>query len=420
MIENSEVTLSQMIKIIHRAINSVERGLLNHGEKVAYLMLNLLKAEGSYSEEEIINLCAISIFHDIGAYKVAEKDKVAEVDESASVYEHAIYGSLFIKYFSPLSDLYKVVLTHHFTHTYYLENEIDVISIEGLLLNFADYVDRMYVSENTNIKDTILKIKDEFLAEHIDLFLTADSKFNFLSKLFDGSYLKELYKFFDKKILTREEVLAYSQMLAYSIDFRSEATVKHTIIVEAISYQIGKLYGLNKKTLSKIKMASTLHDIGKIGIPVEILEKPGKLTEDEFEIMKSHAIMGYNILSDLNIDDIRDIGTLHHEKLDGAGYPFGLKENQLTTEMRIVAIGDIVSALIGVRSYKEAFSKEKIIKILTDMAAYKKIDSFIVNLFAENYDFIIEEAQKQSSNLMDIYSNLNTEFKILLKQFTYK
>ena len=80
MKENFEVTLKQMILIIHRTINSVDKRLLNHGEQVAYIMLNLLKAEGSYSDEEILEICAISIFHDIGAYKVAEIDKLVEID----------------------------------------------------------------------------------------------------------------------------------------------------------------------------------------------------------------------------------------------------------------------------------------------------------------------------------------------------
>ena len=95
-----------------------------------------------------------------------------------------------------------------------------------------------------------------------------------------------------------------------------------------------------------------------MSIPTEILEKPDKLTTDEFEIMKQHCIIGYNILSDLNIDDIRDIATFHHEKLDGSGYPFGLKTKDLSPEARIVAISDILSALIGSRSYKEGFPKE--------------------------------------------------------------
>lgn len=412
---NLQVTLKQMITIIHRTINSVEKKLLNHGEKVAYLMLNLLKADGSYSEEEIINICAISIFHDIGAYKVAGKDKISEIDESESPINHAIYGSLFIKYFSPLSDLYKIVLTHHFTPNYFRDKHEEVISKEGLLLNFADNIDRAYLNDIESLKSYINNNRDNYLEEHINLFFEGDKKFDFLNKLFNGSYVEELYDFFETKSLTREEVISYSKMLAYSIDFRSEATVKHTILVEAISYQIAKLYGLDEKILTKIKFAAALHDVGKIGIPVEILEKPGKLTDDEFEIMKSHAFIGYTILSDLNIDDIRNIGTLHHEKLDGTGYPFGLKENEISKEMRIIAIGDIISALMGARSYKEEFNKDRIIEIIKNMVDYKKIDGEIVSLFIQNYDYIIEEAQKQCLDLMNIYLNLNNEYKELLE-----
>ena len=108
MKENFKVTLKQMILVIHRTINSVDKRLLNHGERVAYIMLNLLKSEGSYSEGEILKLCTISIFHDIGAYKVTERDKLLEIDTKAPI-EHAVYGALFIKYFSPLSDLYNIV-----------------------------------------------------------------------------------------------------------------------------------------------------------------------------------------------------------------------------------------------------------------------------------------------------------------------
>lgn len=410
MKENFEVTLKQMILVIHRTINSVDKRLLNHGEQVGYIMLNLLKAEGSYSDEEILEICTISIFHDIGAYKVTERDKLVGIDVTAPI-EHAVYGSLFIKYFSPLSDLYDIVLTHHFTIKYFKDKHMEVLSKEGLLLNFADYIDRICLNKNTSAKNYIKENKN-YSKEHIDLFVEADKKYDFLNKLLNGSYVDELYSFLETKILSREDVIAYSKMLAYSIDFRSEATVKHTILVEFISYQIAKFYGLDEKVLTKIKVAAALHDIGKIGIPVEILEKPGKLTDDEFEIMKSHAIIGYDILSNLNIDDIRDIGTLHHEKLDGTGYPFGLKGEEITVEMRIVAIGDIISALLGSRSYKEEFNKDKIIKILESMADMNKIDSKIVNLFINNYDYIINEAQNQSSDLMNTYLNLNNEYNI--------
>jgi putative nucleotidyltransferase with HDIG domain len=417
MKKHFNVTIKQLLRVINRAISFADKKLLNHGEEVAYIMLNLLKADGSYSEEEILKICVLSTFHDIGAYKVTESDNLLDSD-TVSPYNHAIYGSLFIKYFSPLSDLYNLVLGHHFTVKYFKDKQMEVLSKEGLLLNFADYIDRVYLNKNALEKIYTQDSDKYYLKEHIDLFVKADKEFNFLNKLFDGSYVTELYDFFEAKIVTREEIISYSKMLAYSIDFRSEATVRHTITVEAISYQIAKLYGFDEETLTNIGVAAVLHDIGKIAVPVDILEKPGSLTDEEFEIMKSHALLGYNILSDLNIDDIRDIGTLHHEKLDGTGYPFGLKRSQITPEMRILAIGDIVSALLGVRSYKKEFSKEEIIKILKNMADYNKIDLNITELFIENYDYIIEKATIDSKDLMDKYLNLNTEYEELLKYYS--
>ncbi|AQS09501.1 cyclic di-GMP phosphodiesterase response regulator RpfG [Clostridium saccharobutylicum] len=417
MNNNLGVTSNKMISIIHKDINAVDKRLLNHGQRVAYIMLNLLKADGSYSEEEILKICFVSILHDIGAYKVTERDKLTAVD-IITPFNHAIYGALFIKYFSPLGDLYKIVLTHHFTVKYYKDRHMEIVSKEGLLLNFADYLDRIYLNKQVIEKLHEEKQKKHYLKEHINLFIEADKKYQFIEKLIDGTYITELDRFFEKRYFTREKVVAYSKMLAYCIDFRSEATVIHTITVEAISEQIAKIYGLDDEKVELIKVAATLHDIGKIAIPVEILEKPGKLTQEEFEIMKSHAKIGYDILSGVNIDDIRDIGTLHHEKLDGNGYPFGLKAEQISVEMRIVAISDIVSALVGVRSYKEGFNKEKIIKILKEMSDNNKIDSTITHLFIQNYDYIVDEAKKQCADLMDKYLNIQNEYKETLKYFS--
>ncbi|OOP72860.1 HD-GYP domain-containing protein [Clostridium beijerinckii] len=406
-----------MILIIHNAINSVDIRLFNHGQKVAYIMMNLLKVKGEYTDEEIRELCTLGVFHDIGAYKVEEIDKLAEIDINAP-FRHAIYGSLFIKYFSPLSKMHEIILTHHFSDKYYKSRNMGIISKEGLLLNFSDYIERIYSIRQETAKELIKNSEKYYTEENVKLFLKADKEYNFVEKLLNGSYEEELYSFFEKKILTREEILASSKMLAYSIDFRSEATVKHTILVEAISYQIGKLIGLDEEALDKIKIASVLHDIGKIAIPVQILEKHEKLTQEEFEIMKKHSLIGYNILSNLNIDDIRDIATLHHEKIDGTGYPFGIKGDELTVESKIVAIGDIASALIGVRSYKKSFEKEKVIKILNDMVKSNKIDAQITKLLINNYDFIVFEALNESNNLMKTYINIKDEYKYLLQLYS--
>lgn len=399
---------------MNKTINSIDGRFIEHGNRVSYIIFNLLKVSGKYTDEEILKICVISIFHDIGAYKVAERDKLLNADMESPV-NHAVYGALFIKNFSPLAEYYDVVLSHHFTMDYYRKRNMEVLSYEGLMLSFADYVDRLSLN---NIKIDYNKIEKYYLKEHFDLFKKADGKYKFLNKLSDGTYVNELEVFFEKRVITEEKVISYSKMIAYAIDFRSESTVIHTITVEAISEQLARLCGFSEEKISLIKICALLHDIGKISIPVEILEKPGKLTDEEFEIMKNHSKIGYNILSELNMNEIRDIATLHHEKLDGSGYPFGLKDEKITKEMRIVSIGDIVSALIGSRSYKQGFSKTKIVSILTEMVENNKIDKDIVDLFIHNYEYIIDEAMKQCRDTMDKYLNIKNEYRELMKIYT--
>ena len=374
-------------------------------------MLNLMRAAGTYSDEQMLKICVASIFHDIGAYKVTERDKLLNVDVESPI-NHAVYGALFIKNFSPMGEYWDIILTHHFTLDYYKRHNIEIISYEGLLLSFADYIDRISLK---NIEFDEEKVRKLYLEEHLELFKKANELYDFINKLNDGRYTKELEKFFQNRSVNKEKVMNYCKMLSYAIDFRSESTVIHTITVEAISEQIAILCGINDEKISIIKMCAVIHDIGKISTPVEILEKPGRLTDEEFEIMKNHSKVGYDILSELNMNEIRDIATLHHEKLDGSGYPFGLKGDDITKEMRIVSIADIVSALIGNRSYKKPFSKERIIKILSEMADDNKIDTDITNIFIRNYDYIINEAMNKCSSIMNKYLNIKSEYEILLE-----
>lgn len=403
------VRLKDILIVIHRTINSIDERLLDHGEQVAYIMMNLLKAHGGYSDEEIRRICTVSIFHDIGAYKVAERDRLVDID-SVKPFNHAVYGALFIKYFSPLSDLADIVMGHHFTVKHIKERNINNVRDEALMLSLADYLAIIYLNKGYIPFELIEGKDEEYCQEHISLFKKAIKEFDFMKKLKDNSYKDELYKCFEDTIASREDIIAYARMLTYAIDFRSEYTVKHSITVEAVSYQIAKLYGLDNDRSVKIKVAANLHDIGKIVIPVDILEKPGKLTVEEYNIIKSHAKVSYDILTGLNIDDIRDIAGLHHETLDGFGYPFGLKDKDISIDVRIVAVADILSALIAARSYKDAFKKCKVIAILNDMKDNNKLDKKIVDLVIANYDFIIEEANNESDNLINLYMSLKDEY----------
>lgn len=143
--------------------------------------------------------------------------------------------------------------------------------------------------------------------------------------------------------------------------------------------------------IDNIFKASPLHDIGKVGIPDSILLKPGKLTPEEFEIMKTHVIKGYETLSEVQdkythnsfLKMGMDITKNHHEKWDGSGYPQGLKDNTIPLAGRIMAIVDVYDALRSKRVYKEAFSHETSCKIIEEGSG-KHFDPILVEVFLEN------------------------------------
>ncbi|GEM_PF-1981869 len=156
---------------------------------------------------------------------------------------------------------------------------------------------------------------------------------------------------------------SFIKVLATTIDSRDPTTGMHTVMVTGIAVLIAREMGLTAEEVEKIRIAATLHDIGKIAIPDAVLRKPTRLSREEFEIMKRHALYSILILRRIrfrrDLRDIPEIAGAHHERIDGGGYPFGLKGEELTLPMRILAVADVFHALIQDRPYKKGLSLEE-------------------------------------------------------------
>jgi len=166
---------------------------------------------------------------------------------------------------------------------------------------------------------------------------------------------------------------------------------------------LAEKYNLNDSYIEHIFMFAPLHDIGKIGIPDNILLKPGKLNDNEMTVMKTHAQKGREMIDELlenfgleNIEYknvLRNIAEFHHETINGNGYPSGKKGDEIPLEARIVAVADIFDALTSSRAYKEAWDNEKAIQLIEKLAG-ETLDQDCVNALIENIDQV-EEIQKQ-------------------------
>lgn len=181
--------------------------------------------------------------------------------------------------------------------------------------------------------------------------------------------------------------------IANAVEAKDIVTNGHVNRVAFFAERLGERLQLSSDEMDILKRGSILHDIGKIGIPDSILNKPGALTNEEFDIMKTHTVIGEKIIKSLkSFESIRSIVRHHHEKLDGSGYPDGLKDSQIDLYTRIVAIVDIYDALTMDRPYRKAMTQEQAFAILEGDAKKGLLDSNLVEILKE-------EVAKNSSKM---------------------
>ena len=187
----------------------------------------------------------------------------------------------------------------------------------------------------------------------------------------------------------REETI---RRLSWAAEFRNQETGEHIIRMSLYCALLARLAGVDKDRAEMIRIASPMHDVGKIGIPDRILLKPGRLTDDERTVMEGHAEMGHLILAGSQVE-LLDLAALmaltHHERIDGTGYPTGLRGDEIPLEGRITAIADVFDALTSDRVYRPAFQPDEAHTMMVG-ARGTHFDAELLDLFFGSYDDVLE------------------------------
>ena len=392
--------------------------LMDDGFRVAGITRQLMEAKGGYSPKQVRDICFLALLHDVGAYKTDEIARILQF-ETEQAQDHSLYGYLFIRYFSPLKDLAACVLHHH--TPWNMLKDMDGISDENKeiaqLLYLADRIDIALFYEKCGweaCRQRIGRYRGILFDPNLaDMALEPSFSPRLRELIWDGreSWIRVM-----DQPYTSEEIRDYLMMLVYTIDFRSRHTVTHTITTTRVSWELAGLLGLDEKYRHQIAYGAVLHDVGKVGIPVEILEFPGKLSPQAMTVMRTHVDIGERILGEEISETVRRIALRHHEKLDGSGYPRGLAAKELTVGERVVAVADIISALTGTRSYKEAYSRDRVTGILDGMKRDGLIDPTAVDLFIGHYDEVMEQADRQCRPLLLRYEQIQEEFRTMSRQ----
>ena len=399
---------SEIIWVVSNALSKIDPRLIDHGKRVAYIAAKIYRESPEGQGIDLPMLSVLCVLHDIGAYKTNEIDDMVRF-ETVSYYDHSLFGYLFLKNTTHLAKYAEAVLYHH---TDYTAPELEACPCAqyAKIINLADRADILLQSEGRELSALAALAGSKFDPLLVEALFRAEEKYDVSGRILSGEYMDEAERFAAQQDIPDDDVMDYLRLLVYAIDFRSPYTVTHTVDTCIISMETGKLLGLSEHELQILYLGAFLHDIGKIAVPFDILEKPGKLTAEEFEVVKRHIPEGEQILRGVVSDEICDVALRHHEKLDGSGYSRGLRAEELSLPQRIVAVADILSALSQRRAYKEPFPKAQVISILTDMKRAGQLCPRVVDAVCLNYDSILENTERSHDPIKQIYSDLVREY----------
>lgn len=402
-------------QIIIKTLSLMNADIIEHGEVTGYILYNMLKYEGQYDEQELIDYLMIGILHDIGRYHDENKN---DIFSQSNPWEHSIYGFLFLKYLSPIGDKAEIILYHHLYYKRYKLVKMKYRHVTECLA-LANQMDHFLKKRNPDMEpDYFVRYRNiRFSGAALDLFFQAEKSLGFMAKLASGEYKQEMSEILSKKFFTEAYRRGFLEMLVYTIDYRSETTVVHTRSTVFFAQQLARLMGLSAKETNTLSYGALLHDLGKIVIPLDILEAPGRLTDEQMRIMRGHVQITERILEGLVDDEVLQIAIRHHEKLDGSGYHRGLTEKDLTLSQQIVAVADILSALYGKRSYKDSFSSDTIKKILTADADNHKISKPVVDCLLRNYDTVLGNYEEEKNSIFGVYYTIKEQTVEIMKNF---
>jgi HD-GYP domain-containing protein (c-di-GMP phosphodiesterase class II) len=187
--------------------------------------------------------------------------------------------------------------------------------------------------------------------------------------------------------LDTEGILGLSRLIARIIDFRSRFTATHSSGVAASAEALALLSGRPAAECEQMRIAGLLHDLGKLAVPAELLEKPAPLSTNERALMRCHTYLTRRALENVRLfESITAWGSDHHERIDGQGYPYHVRGGDLSEGSRIMAVADVFTAITEDRPYRAGMDRTSAKKVMYDMVAQAAIDPDIVNLLMSNFE----------------------------------
>lgn len=210
--------------------------------------------------------------------------------------------------------------------------------------------------------------------------------------------------------LTLDDLYNVGILISHIIDFRSSFTATHTQGVAIVANKLATYFNFSKNKRKQIEIAGLFHDLGKLVVPTNILNKSGNLDNKEWTIMKTHTYYTYHSLENTAaLKKIKKWAAYHHEKLNGKGYPFGLKKENLSLEAKIIAAADVFTALREDRPYRKGMESDKIKNILKDMVQNNALEGKVVSKISDNFKEFNSQLKQTQKKAKDGYKKFRNK-----------
>jgi HD-GYP domain-containing protein (c-di-GMP phosphodiesterase class II) len=426
-----QIPLYELVEYLAEAVDLISPELSNHHKQVAYISLSIAR-EMKLNLEQQNNLTLAGFLHDSGGLAIKERLEALQF-EVESPYQHAELGYRLFQKFEPLASIAQLIRYHHLPYEEVTKAGGHFLSgpvLQGsFILHLADRVS-VLVNPQKNILGQAEGIRRR-IAEYsgtmfdpavaVSFFKLSEREYFWLDLISPSisTFIQESSNYFNIE-LNLHLLTGLAKLFGQIVDFRSRFTAAHSGGTAACAEALAKLANFSEQESQMIKVAGFLHDLGKIVVPEEILNKEPPLTNDERMIIKSHPYYTYRLLKKIRgLEPISSWAAYHHEKLNGSGYPFHLDSKSLVLGSRIVCIADIFAALTEDRPYRNGMSLQESIDTLSRMGDCYEVDRNLVSLLRNHCDEINQiRITAQNESIKEYNDFWNTPLESFLKNLS--
>jgi HD-GYP domain-containing protein (c-di-GMP phosphodiesterase class II) len=392
------LSLWSLIAPLARTFDLMDPVLAEHGMRVAYLATRLGEELGlpAWKRRELAMAGAL---HDIGAFSLAERLDLLDF-EASDEGAHCRAGALLLRHFPPFARIAESVEFHHrpWENGEGASEGGRPIPMESHILHLADRTavllsrDKPILGQMADVREKVAaRSGSQFFPPYVDALLRLVPQDYVWLEIASGETEHAIRASLGTETIDADlsEMLSFARLVCRIIDFKSEFTATHSSGVAAVARALASRAGFSRRECTLFEIAAYLHDLGKLAVPSEILEKKGRLSPEEWSVMRTHVFYTYQVLNPIEILGLAaSWGALHQERLNGTGYPFGYREEELPLGARIMAVADVSTGLTEDRPYRKGMTRSEALETIRGMASKGELDGRVVALLERDFDEI--------------------------------